>query len=154
MKNRGFTLIEIIIYTALFSIMMGGLVVTVFELMQNSEKLSGNDTAQEEINFVLKKMDWALSDASDINSPQSGTSEVLSVNKTNFTNNPIVFDLNTSNSNYHYIEFCLKSTNCNPLTTQNVKVENLSFEYLPKAGIKSTITLNGETISTVKYLNK
>ena len=154
MKNKGFTIIELVIYLALFSIMLGGLIVTVFQLMESAGNLTSKDAVQEEINFVLKKMDWALADASGINSPLSGTSNTLIINKTNFSNNPIVFRLNTANPDYPYLEFCLNGTDCNPLTTRNVKVESLTFTKIngSPSGISMDLKINGMIITYLKYL--
>jgi len=153
----GFTLIEVIIYIALFSIMMGSLIVVIFQIIKNSEKITSSDHIQEEINFVLKKLDWALIDSYSIDQPLQEFSQVLEVNKNNFIDNPITFKLNTIDSNYHYVEYCINNTYCNPITTKNVKVENLLFTRLNKIGIKPDgvkiiININGVEIENIKYL--
>ena len=153
----GFTLIEIIIYMTLFSIMMGSLIVTVFQLIQNTEKMALKNFSQEEINFVFKKIDWAMSDAMNIDYPISGTSNELVIDKYGYTDNPITFRLKIVGPNYQYVELCVKNTDCNPITSKNIKVENLSFIYLDNPnqipdGIKIVININGTEISNTKYL--
>ncbi len=153
----GFTLIEIIIYMTLFSIMMGGLIVTVFQLIQNTEKMTLKNFDQEEINFVLKKIDWAFSDAISINHPLSGTSDELEVNKYNYIDNPVTLRLNTFDPQHKHIELCLNNIDCNPITTRNVEVNDFSVIYLDNIdpipdGIETIINIDGIEISNIKYL--
>ncbi|MDP2788457.1 MAG: prepilin-type N-terminal cleavage/methylation domain-containing protein [bacterium] len=158
LKNRGFTLIEMTIYTALFSIMMGGLVVTAYQLIESTSDLGQKVAIQEEMNFISKKIDWALTGVSNINTPTSGISNKLSVDKINFSDNPIVIEFNTTSGD---IEFCTNSCSSNTdftsLTTKNITVNNLTFEYLPanggsSGGVKVTITINGMINIFNKYL--
>ena len=126
--NSGFTLIEMLIYIALFSIMMGGLVVVVFQLSQNAGKLSSKNITQEEINFALKKIDWALTSA-------SGASVNISTSEISF-NNPQAIIINLSSGNH--IQMKINGV-VNPLTTKNVKVTNLSFQYMPRTKIMTNL---------------
>lgn len=157
MKKGGFILIEIIIYMALFSIMMGSLIVIVFQLIQNTEKMTLKNFDQEEINFVFKKIDWAFSDAININYPSSGTSNELELNKYNYTDNPVIFRLNTIDPHYRHIELCINITDCNPITSKNVEVKDFSVIYLDNIddipdGIKIIININEIEISNIKNL--
>jgi len=154
MKSNGFTLLEVIIYIFLFLIMMGSLVIVCFQMIQNSENINYKDSSREEINFVLKKIDWALIDAYRINHPSNSESDYLEVNKENFFNNPISFKLNTNDPNYHHIELCL-NTDCYPLTSNNINIEKLSFSPLKNyslAGVKIIIKINSLEITSIKYL--
>lgn len=157
MKINGFTLLEVIIYMSLFSIMMGGLITITFQLIQSSEKTYMKGVIEEEINFVIKKIDWALVDASNIINPQVGSSTELKINKNNFGNNPITFKFNTHDPKYRYIEYCFNVTNCNPITTKNIKVNSINFlringPDLATSGIEIIININDIEISSIKYL--
>jgi len=159
MKNTGFTLIELVIYMALFSIMMGGLIVTIFQLIQNSEKINSKDSVHEEINFVFRKIDWALNDAVDISYPIPGSQNEIWINKNNFANNPIIFRLNDTSSDYKYIEFCVEETDCSPITTRNVKVEDMVFILLNDTnsiptGVEIIVKIGGIKLSNTKYLKR
>lgn len=156
-SKKGFMLLEMIIYSALFSIMMGGLVIVAFQLSANTSDLALKVTTQEEINFVTKKIDWALTGISKINIPTNSTTHKLSVEKINFNQNPIIIELNQTSGD---IEFCTNScsntTNFSPLTTKNIQVDDLSFEYIntgvsTPAGIKATVKINGITNTIYKY---
>ncbi len=154
-RNRGFTLIEMIVYMALFSIMMGGLIVTVHQLYQSIGSMNSKVMEQEEINFVIKKIDWVLTGVSSINAPLSGTSPTLNINKTGFIQNPIIIKFNSVRKD---IEIQTGASNpFFPLTTKNVKVTSLQFQYLPAvgtapAGITATIIINGTVATITKYL--
>lgn len=153
----GFTLLEVIIYMALFSIMMGGLITITFQLIQSSEKTYMKGVIEEEINFVFKKIEWALIDAINISNPLTGQSTELEIFKNNFGDNPITFKYNTHDPNYRYIEYCFNIINCNPITTKNVKVNSINFlrindPDLAISGIEIIININDVEISSIKYL--
>ncbi|MDQ3075643.1 MAG: type II secretion system GspH family protein [bacterium] len=152
--SRGLTLIEMIIYLGLFSILIGGVVVAVYQIVQNSGKISNKMVVEEEMNFVLKKVDWALTGATSVTTPLSGTSDTLRVNKLNFFDNPIVIKENSTNQSVEYCTGLCTATY--RLTSVNVHVEDLTFQYLPSvggapAGIKVTLTIDGVTNTFNKY---
>lgn len=137
--TTGFTLLEMIIYIALFSIMIGGLIMTSFLLVQNSYKTENQITIQGEINFVLKKIDWVINQAKDINLP---TSNILLATKDNGDNIEIKHENNKI------------TLNGDDITTINVRVDKLIFEEIneiPK-GLKINLTINGQEIKYTKYL--
>lgn len=142
-NNVGFTLIEMLVYMALFSIMMGGLIVVVFQLVQSSEKLSSKDTVQGEINFVLKKLDWALTGASDV----SVLSNVLTIT-------------NDSNSYVFKLENKKIKLNNQDLTTANVEVKTSNFTKIDtdppgvsvELKIKELNNANEASTTYTKYL--
>lgn len=63
--NKGFTLIEVVIYLALFSIIIGGALVSVYNIIESSGKLENKVVMQEEANFLLRKINWVLNGARD-----------------------------------------------------------------------------------------
>jgi len=130
-KNKaGFTLIEVVIYIALFSILMGSAFIVAYQLIQSSGNLSTKNTIQEEGNFVIRKLDWALSGADPTTvSPSSGNSSALSLTK--YNGNTFL-----------------------PITTDNVTVSALNFKYEALGGITITITINGLTFTTTRYFRK
>ena len=150
MKNRGFVLIEIIIYIGLFAIMIGGLFVSVFQIMQGSQGLEEKVTIEEEMNFVVKKIDWLLNDMTEIISPLSGTDDSLEIVKRGEDEASVA--LNEDGE----IEMCVEE-DCFSITSVNISVEEISFEYLPAvgtspAGINTTMNLSGRVVSWSKYL--
>src|SRR6185369_10783091 len=92
--RSGFTLIEMLVYLALLSLLMGGVLMTVYQLLSDAGGTRVKVSTDEEANFVLRKIAWAVGDASAITTPAAGASGgTLSVTKTGFGSNPIVISL-------------------------------------------------------------
>jgi prepilin-type N-terminal cleavage/methylation domain-containing protein len=66
MNTQGFTLLETLIYIALFSVLMTGTLVTVYELLLSSEHNKLALAIQEEGTFLQRKINWALSGATTV----------------------------------------------------------------------------------------
>src|SRR3990167_3217099 len=80
--SRGFTLIEALIYTALFSFIIGGAILAVYSILDGSARTDAALTRDADARFFLQKIAWVMNDASNIFSPTSGNdSESLSVVK-------------------------------------------------------------------------
>lgn len=152
--NLGFTLLEMIIYIALFSIMIGGLIMTSFMLVQNSHKTESRITVQAEMNFVLKKIDWVINQAKDIDTPTSNVLEVLSVNKKNPDGTFHMFYVKFENNKI--------TLDGQDITSGNVIVDNLTFETIngtPK-GLRIHLDIrgnaqmvsSGQEVSYIRYL--
>jgi prepilin-type N-terminal cleavage/methylation domain-containing protein len=150
--NKGFTLIEVIIYIALFSLLMGSAFVTAYQLIDGSGKLSTKNTVQEEGNFVMRKLNWTLTGISNITMPSKTnlTSTTLAITK---------YDGNVMNVRLagDVIEIRENGGAYLPITTANVKVSDISFEFIPAigsgtAGIKATITINDSVFTITKYM--
>lgn len=155
MKHQAFTLIETIIYTALISVVIGLTVIAVYQIIQFSDSLNKKNIAEEEANFILRKIEWVLAGVSQINSPVSGaTSTVLSVNKINYPSNPIIFDLNSQNLR-------IKKGGNEPvvLNSQNVSVSNVVFEHIAAIGnkpdaINTNFKINEKSYQLLIYLSR
>jgi prepilin-type N-terminal cleavage/methylation domain-containing protein len=131
--KKGFTLIEVIIYIALFSILMGGAFITAYQLIDSSRKLSVKNTTQDEGNFVMRKLSWTLTSVNPAVAtiPSSGTSPNLKVTK--YDSNQI--DVQQNGTKIEMKE-SLGPNIFLPITTDNVtiKASSLSFQYLPPSG--------------------
>lgn len=152
-KIKGFTLVEIIIYAALVSLMAEFAIFSMNQIIGNNNLVRSKIEVEEEMNFTLQKINWALSGASAINQPAAGaTSTILSVNKINFSQNPIVFDLNGNN-----VRLSKGGSGFSELNNQKVSVSRLVFEHLaasanaPEA-IKTTIAINSKTANYSKTI--
>lgn len=73
MTQRGFTLLETIIYLALFSLLMIGVLSTVYELLAGGTHNRASVAIQEEGTFVNRKISWALSGATSVSVPDPKT---------------------------------------------------------------------------------
>lgn len=151
-NNKGFTLIEVIIYIALFSLLLGTAFVTAFQLIDNSGKLGIKSTTKEEGNFVIRKFIWALTGVGTITTPFAGTTNNLEVTK--YDGNQIEITLVGTKIKIE------ESTGPDDfITTENVKATELEFEFIPAsgagpAGIKATVKINEIPFTITKYIRK
>ena len=67
--HKGFTLIETIIYLALFSVLMTGALVAAYNLMEGGKRMQTRAMLQEEGHFLLGKIEWSMFGASSIDEP-------------------------------------------------------------------------------------
>ena len=121
-RQQGFTLFEVLIYIALFTLVIGGGVMTTFRLFDGSAQVQAITEGEIELNFVLRKIDWALNGASNVSvSADQNTLTVLNnaiayeFTETNdrvtitFAGNE--YDLSSDRINITDIEFDLTGTN-------------------------------------------
>jgi type II secretory pathway pseudopilin PulG len=162
----GFVLIEMIIYIALFSIMIGGLIIVAFQLIQSGNKTGSRVVVQEEMNFVLKKIDWLTTGIESIQKPTSGSpTGALEVKKYGSSNmwSVRLNDKGTSDTKDDIIELCENKPSCSntdffPLTTVNVHIDSLTFVHLPLTGstppegVTVNLSIDGQTVSFSKYI--
>ncbi len=150
-QQKGFTLMESVIYIALFSIIITGTIVSAYELLRGSSAIDKKIVIQSEGNFVIRKIESALNGAQSIVLPSSGSGSVLRVIKSDGAQSDIQI-------NGNFVEFRDGALNSFlPITTPNVILESLVFEKLEEsgaspAGIKAVLTLNGTTFETTRYI--
>lgn len=159
-NGNGFTLIETIIYIALFSLLMGTAFVTAFQLIDNSGKLSAKNTIQEEGNFVMRKINWALTGAKIF----SASGSELTINR--YDNKKIDICLDSEKIRIwegnllDVVPTCSDSAFL-PLTTDNIQVTSLQFTsvgtdplgVLTLAKMK-TINITPLDFTITKYIRK
>lgn len=145
-NNAGFTLIETIVYIVLFAIIMTSGLLAVSQLLQGANQTNGKSTVQDEESFVLRKIDWALSGASNVSVPSQSALSVARYdgNTVDFRLNGTAVEMRESTISATYI----------PITTINVKVTTLNFTILTPAGITATLTVSGQTASSTRYIRK
>lgn len=144
--SAGFTLIEMIFYMFFITLIIGGSLGIVYQLLKNSDSLKSGIAVEEEANFILKKIIWTLNDISIINSPAvNGTSASLSVDKNAFADNPVVIDLDSGDIRI--------KRGFNPalaLNTGRFDVSDLNFELVREGSnpdtdlIKASFILDGK----------
>ncbi len=64
-RQKGFTLIETIIYIGLFGVIIGGGLVAAYQIIQATDGAQNHVILQEEANFLLRKIDWAITGATE-----------------------------------------------------------------------------------------
>jgi prepilin-type N-terminal cleavage/methylation domain-containing protein len=80
-SNKGFTLIETLVYLALLGLIFTGLFAGGFAIMESFDLLKTKAFAQEEGNFLLAKIDWAMNGATGIDISVDPVAETLTVDK-------------------------------------------------------------------------
>lgn len=151
MNQAGFTLIETLIYLALFAIVIGGGMVALYQIIQSTDAANNKVIVQEEANFLLRKIDWALTGATAISVP-SATS-LISTKKINGVAAQLTFNLFGTN-------LTLKQ-DADPavvLNSSSVSVSRLSFTKISVSGqadgITAVFALGPQVFSITKYLRK
>jgi type II secretory pathway pseudopilin PulG len=166
-SQTGFTLIESLLYIALFSIIIGGALVAVYQMIESSDAVSAKNIVEMEGSFLLRKIDWALTGAWQVNDPAiiapaiSATSSQLSIYKRGYAL-PVLFD-----SNNGVIRIQKDGSSFTDLTSGNVEIQNFRFEHVDDpadekpAEIKASFYISAKTdpdktyhFETTKYLRK
>ena len=96
--NKGVTLIETLVYLALFAILFGGAVIATYSLIESNGRGQAQVLLEEEGNFIVSKISSALSGAKSVEMPSVGaTSSKLSLTKWDPSLNTVVIQLNSGN---------------------------------------------------------
>lgn len=72
-RAGGFTLIETLLYIALFGILMSGMVVAAYQLVSSGSHNQMSALIQEEGTFLSRKINWALTGASAVSVSNGGS---------------------------------------------------------------------------------
>ena len=163
--NGGFSLIETLIYITLFTTVIVFVIASFYQLIDSQNRNRARIETETEGNFVMQKISWALNSLQTINQPAVGaTSTTLSVNRYNFAQNPLVFDIASS-----VVRLSRAALEPIPLTSSNVRVGQLLFAHVSSTATQPEavqITLNlssnitdlnkqaSNTITTTIYLRK
>jgi len=153
--KRGFLLVEVLVYLALFGIIVGGSVSVFYSLLENSEKISKDSLESIEAEFILGKINWMLSGSLEIIEPASGdTSQKLTLIKNNFPDNPLVLE---RIGNDILLKRGLNEGNI--LNNDRIKIEDLNFENIivetnPEQNIlEASFTIASTTYKTSRLIH-
>lgn len=127
MTTRGFTLLETIMYIALFSLLMTGVLVTVYELLAGGTHNRASVQVQEEGTFVNRKISWALSGATSVEVPDSKTLKINT--RPDFAQTPIQITESAGQ-----ILLSRGGAAPVPLTTSELEVTNTQITMVPEQG--------------------
>lgn len=149
--NHGFTIIELLVYLGLFAILIGGAMVGVYQIVESTNRNQAFVTIEQEGNFLQQKIKWSLNGATDILLPAPASiGPNMSVTSPDSSKSLSFSDgtLSLSQNGQPAV----------PLNSQNIKVENLTFENLAGQGVKAEFDLRSlgqaRHFSTVNYLRK
>jgi type II secretory pathway pseudopilin PulG len=147
-NERGFTLIESIVYVGLTGFLLVSVLASTYPILTGAEKTSQRITRDVEAAFVLRKIGWALSSVTSVSLPVT-SGFTLSVNT-------------VSNGVLSFTESggaLLVSTNGGaavPITASRVVFSNLSFTNVAPSGttpraIQIEFDADGAHIGPVTY---
>ena len=150
-SGAGFTLIETLLYIALFTIMIGGGLLAAYQIISSADSLSAKSMLAEDANFIIRKIEWALSGALSIGA--SGSTALI----TYPDSTTIEFTLDSGNIMLE------RDSSGTPLqlNSQGGMVTALDFVETPAAGSKPasleavlTLSLQGKTMTatSTKFL--
>ena len=115
-NNKGFTLIETIVYLALFGILLSGVFMSAFNIIESSGRNQVKIIMKNEGEFLLAKINWAISRAIIAQVPEGGCLQINDgVNNLEFRQGENIMTLKR-NENEAII-----------LNNKSVKVSNLFF---------------------------
>lgn len=166
-KLKAFSLIETIIYAALISIIVGMVLLVIFQIVESQDRARAKTEVEEETNFLISKIKWALSGVDAVNAPASGASGLtLSVNKFNFSQNPVIIDTASGS-----LRMTVGAGTPVILNSDSVSIANISFQHIAKTtttapAIKTNLSVQfnprgayriyetSSTVETTIYLRK
>lgn len=131
MKNislqKGFTLIEVLIYITLFGMLMSGAMVAAYQLLQGGETQQAAIMAELEGTFVSRKLAWALAPATGVS--VSGGGKIMTIMRPDLGNgSPLVVD-----GTGERMSLRRGSGPALPLTGDGLALSNVLFEVVPPA---------------------
>lgn len=156
---QGFTLIETLVYLALFALIIGGMVVAAYMLFETSDRYQTRAMMQEEQNFIMAKIMRSLNNAEQICSPAVSTPG-SSLSIASYGGSCGDFTVLHSDGNVTL------NGSVNILNSSNIKVDQLLFTHVSGSntdGVQIDLTVSAVTptgkpitssMSTTRYIRK
>jgi len=138
--QKGFTLIETIIYIALLAFIIGAGVSSAYYLIDSSVKGENDVNTIAEAEFLLRKIDWAMTGATSFD---VGLMEIMKGGA------PIRFDLDSNRARIKIGDGPFIY-----LTSSSTRVIGLEFISISPDGITASSTIDGKHFEITKYLRK
>jgi len=167
--QSGFTLIEMVIYVALFAFIMAGALVSVYGILGTSARNQVKAMVQEEGSFLQGKIDWVLSSADSASVSEDGY--LMTVVRFDGTQMSIIVSAETGNMSIDRGEGQKDLNNSNVTVSCAPALPKVGcFTYTESSGdginpknVEAHFTVNSRTteglpysqdFSTIKYLRK
>ena len=141
-KQKGFTLIEVLIYIALLGFIMTIGVASAYYLINSTAQEQGQVNTTAEAEFLMRKIDWAMTGANYVDA------STKTIKK--YDGQTIVFDLDVNR-----VKITVDGAT-EYLTSSRVKVTSFVFTEIltvPK-GITVSLIIDGKNFEITKYIRK
>lgn len=147
-RINGYTLIEVLIYTAIFVVFVGGMMLLAISMLTASQRANTQVEVADNSRFMIQKLQRVLQGASAINSPAVGASAAsLSLNTATASWNPFVIDVVSGS-----LRFKKGSAAPIPITNSMVAVSSISFRnYSFSANTRNTIRFKAKVSSVEPF---
>ncbi|MBA3723844.1 MAG: prepilin-type N-terminal cleavage/methylation domain-containing protein [Candidatus Levybacteria bacterium] len=143
-QEKGFTLIEMIIYIGIFSLLIGVLSAIFGAILDVQLESEGTSKVDQNGRYILAKLNHDIEDATAITTPSSPgqTTSTLQI-----TVNSIIYTYGLDGSGNLQLT---TPTGTNNLNSQGITVSGLSFTRLGNGGANDTIRVNYTITSTIQ----
>lgn len=147
--HKGFTLVELLLYTIIAASIMLGASLLFAALLQSQVKYQVVNEVERNGIFVMEQLTQTIRNADSILSPVTSTAAAsLSLNMPGITSDPTLFD-----SAGNAIRITVGTTSTMAITNNRVSVTNLQFNNLTRTGAPGAIriwfTLSATVSSTL-----
>lgn len=142
-SNSGFTLIEVLIYMGLFVLVIGGLLLTTYAVIESSGHLQDKTVVNEEADFIIRKIDWALTNATAISCPVAGQLQITKLGLL-AGQNPLLFTFSSNN-----LTLKRGSASAIQLNSTDVKITSLVFTCVQSLNGKPASADTQLTLSSI-----
>jgi type II secretory pathway pseudopilin PulG len=150
-EQSGFSLIETLLYIAIVAFALGGLLTAVYAVLNGGEEVRAKAVAAQEIVFLSRKIDNALSESNAIVLPAAGNAgDTLIIQTTGV--DTIAFSLSAGVA---YIS--RNGASPIPLTDSTVTISSLSFENISASGsapaaVRTSFFADDNPFDAVRYI--
>jgi type II secretory pathway component PulJ len=121
-EDTGFTLFEVLVYLALFSLLVTCGVSVTYQMLRSSAATAHDLQLQNDGNFVIEKFEWALSGSSSVSVPNATTFKVVRADLQ--SDRPLVFTV--ASSTWYLIRGSGSSTS---LTSAQISVHDVHISW-------------------------
>ena len=137
--NKGFTLIETLVYIALLTFVIGVGVSAAYYLIDSSAKGKSDVNTIAEAEFLMRKIDWAMTGATSVD---AGLMKIMKGGE------EIIFDIDNERATISI------DGDTEYITSERVKVIGLEFIAISPNGITASSTIDGKHFEVTKYLRQ
>lgn len=149
-KESGFSLVETLLYVALFAAIVSALAVFLATLSASRINQQVTGEVDQQASFAFRTMTQSIRNATAINSPGAGaTSSSLSINTGVASTTPTLYSLTGG------VLFITEGVNpAIALTNSRVVVTDLTFSNLTKSGSKGLVSIDLNLKATAASANR